>query len=64
MTGASAASNSLENSTNTYLLSIYVLPCLPHTPIVSKFGGFPNEHAAENINVNYCHSMYYTHYLL
>ena len=32
MTGASASSNSLENSTNTYLLSIYALPYLPHTP--------------------------------
>ena len=61
MTGASAASNSLENSTNNYQVSIYVLPCLPHTTIVSKFGGFPNEYTVRQINVNYCCSAYYTH---
>jgi len=64
MTGASASSNSLENSTNNYQLSKYVQPCIPHTPIVSKFRGLPDEHTTKKFNANYCHSIYYTYYPL
>ena len=62
-TGASAASNSLENSTNNCQTSIYVLPCRPHNTIVSKFGGFPIGHTTMNINVNYCYSARYQYHL-
>ena len=55
----------MQKMSNSYQAHIHpALSCLPHTLIVSKFGGFQNEHKASKGNLNYCYSEYYTHYLL